>query len=214
VTLKGVGQTVVLVLGVAILLAGCSSAPQVKRIKDVPASADVPYKNILVITLLDSFDARRYLETEVVKNLAALGTTGVASTSMMDTQTPISRQLFVEMAGKIDADAVLVTQPASLETTANVVTMRPETTVNFRPTYYYDVFSVEVTEYLEPLSVEFEHELVMVSQLYSVRNREPVWAIQSSSTIKMGHETTRDYDIVLNEAAAITRNLAADGLIE
>jgi len=214
VTLKGVGQTVVLGLSIAILVAGCSSAPQVKRIRDIPATADVPYENILVITLLDSFDARRYLETEVVKNLAALGTTAVASTSMMDTKTPVSRQLFVEMAEKIGADAVLVTQPASLETTANIVTMRPERTVNFRPTYYYNVFSVEVTEYLEPRSVDFEHELVMVSELYSVRNREPVWAIQSSSTIKMGHETTRDYDIVLDEAAAITRNLAADGLID
>jgi hypothetical protein len=209
----GSSHRIVLILSAAIVLAACSSAPQVKRIRDIPETADTPYENILVITLLDAFDARRYLEKEVVKNLAAHGTKAVASTSMMDTKTQISRQLFVEMARKINADAILVTQPASLETTANVVTMRPETTVNLRPTYYYNVFSVEVTEYMEPRSVDFEHKLVMVSELYSVRDKEPVWAIQSSSTIKMGHETTRDYDIILAEAAAITRNLAADGLI-
>jgi hypothetical protein len=210
----GSSQRFVLILSAAIVLAACSSAPQVKRIKDVPDTADVPYENILVITLLESFDARRYLEKEVVKNLQSLGTKAVASTSMMNTKTPMSRRLFIEMAEKISADAILVTQMASLETKASVVTMRPETTVNFRPTYYYNVFSVEVTEYMEPRSVDFEYDLVLVSELFSMRDREPVWAIQASSNIKMGHETTRNYDIFLAEAAAITRHLSADGLVD
>jgi hypothetical protein len=49
-------------------------------------------QKILVITLFSSFDSRRYLEDEVVRHLAELGTDAVASTSMMNTKTPVTRR--------------------------------------------------------------------------------------------------------------------------
>jgi hypothetical protein len=39
----------------------------------------------------------------------------VASTSMMDTRTPMIRDTFMEMVESLDADAVLVTQLVSLQ---------------------------------------------------------------------------------------------------
>jgi len=79
---------------VVLLVAACSSGPQITRTQEIPESADTPYKKILVITLLSKFDSRRYLEDEVVSQLSALGTTAVASTSMMDTRTPMIRDTF------------------------------------------------------------------------------------------------------------------------
>lgn len=108
-------QRALLFFGLAVALMACSAGPQITRTQDVSESADKPYKKILVITLLSSFDSRRNLEKEVVQQLSELGTVAVASTSMMNSKTPVTRQTFVAMADKVDADAVLVTRVVSLE---------------------------------------------------------------------------------------------------
>lgn len=192
----------------------CSTGPQITRIQDVSESADTPYRKILVIALFSSFDSRRYLEDEVVQHLSRLGTDAVASTSMMNTKTPVTRSVFVDMVEKVGANAVLVTHLESADATATVKDMRPETTVNYSPTYYYNVFEVDVTEYVEPQGVEMRYSLVLLTELYSARDRVPVWGIQSKSDIVLGYDQLRDYSIYVNEAKAITKQLAGDGLIE
>ena len=199
--------------GTAIALAACSMGTQVTTTQEVSESVDAPYKKILVIALFDGFDPRAYLEKEVVLKLAEFGTDAVASTTMMNSRTPVTRATFIAMVDEINADAVLVTQLSSLDTKATVKDMRPEATVNFRPTYYYNVFSVETTEYVEPQSVEFEYALVLTTELFSVREREGVWAIQAKSRVVMDHDQTSDYSVYVDEAKAIATQLRKDGLI-
>jgi len=194
-------------------LAACSTGPQITRTQEVPETADTPYKNILVITLLSKFDSRRYLEQEVVSQLSALGTSAVASTSLMNTKTPMIRDTFMKMVENIDADAVLVTQLSSLRSVGTVVDMSPEATLNLRPTAYWNVFSVDLTEYVEPQAVEFEHSLVLRSELFSVRTQEPVWGIESKSKFSLGFDQAKDYSIIINEAEAIAKYLSRDGLL-
>ena len=176
-------------------------------------STSAPYENLLVIFLADKFDSRRYLETEVVKKLAENGTQAVASTSMMDSRTPKTRQTFLAMVEKTGADAVLVTQIANLQSEATVVDMNPEATYNFRPTYYYNVWSVDLQEYKEPQAVDFEHSLALATQLYSVSSKDVVWAIESHSNIKQAFDQGPDYSIYIDEAKAIASSLRKDGLI-
>ena len=211
--LKSTRTGSLLLFGIAVALGACSAGPQVTKTLDVSESADAPYQKILVITLLSSFDSRRYLENEVVKQLSALGTDAVASTSMMNTKTPVTRQTFLAMVDKVDADGVLVTQLASLRSKGTVKDMNPEMTVNFRPTYYYNVWSVEQTEYLEPQAVDFEHSLVMATQLYSVQKQDSVWAIESKTKISIGFDQVANYSIIVDEAKAITSHMSKDGLI-
>ena len=199
--------------GTAIALAACSMGTQVTTTQEVSESVDAPYKKILVIALFDGFDPRAYLEKEVVLKLAEFGTDAVASTTMMNSRTPVTQATFIAMVDEINADAVLVTQLSSLDTKATVKDMRPEATVNFRPTYYYNVFSVETTEYVEPQSVEFEYALVLTTELISVREREGVWAIQANSRVVMDHDQTSDYSVYVDEAKAIATQLRKDGLI-
>jgi len=196
-----------------VAFAACSTGPQITRTQEVPESADTPYKNILVITLLSKFDSRRYLEQEVVSRLSALGTSAVASTSMMNTKTPMIRDTFIQMVEKIDADAVLVTQLSSLRSVGTVVDMSPEATLNLRPTGYWNVFSVDLTEYVEPQAVDFEHSLVLLTELHSVRTQETVWGIESKSKFKVGFDQAKDYSIIVTEAEAIAEYLSRDGLI-
>ena len=61
------------------LLSACAGGTKVTRVQHLDPAADAPYKKILVIALVSSFDARRYLEKEIVTQLAELGTDAVAS---------------------------------------------------------------------------------------------------------------------------------------
>lgn len=204
---------VLVLIGFALAVGACTAGPQITRTQELSESANIPYKNILVITLLSKFDSRRYFEKEVVAELAKLGTDSVASTSLMDTRTPVTRATFMAMVEQLDADAVLVTQLVSLRSKGTVVDMSPEATVNLRPTGYYNVFSVEMTEYVEPQSVDFEHSLVLLTQLYSVLKRDTVWGIESRSRFSLAFDRSKDYSIFINEAHAIARYLSRDGLI-
>jgi hypothetical protein len=213
VTLKYIWPKILLFFGFAVALGACATGPHITRTQEVSESADAPYQKILVITLVSSFDSRRFLEDEVVRQLAELGTDAVASTSMMNTKTPVARQTFLAMVEEIDADAVLVTQLVSLESKGTRKDMNPQATRNFRPTYYYNVWSVELEEYVEPQAVEFKHSLVLATQLYSALSRDVVWAIESKSRIVWEFDQIGDYSFVVDEAKAIAKHLSRDRLI-
>lgn len=194
------------------LFVGCAGT-SVTTTQELSEAAGAPFKNVLVIFLAESFDSRRYLETEVVKKLQEHGTEAVRSTSMMDTRTPVTRKTFQDMVDKIGADSVLVAQIAALESSGTVVNMNPQATYNFRPTYYYNVWSVDLQEYREPQAVDFDHELSVATQMYSVQTEDVVWAMQSNSDIHQAFDDGRDYSIYVDEAEAIVSNLKRGGLI-
>ena len=187
--------------------------PRVTTTQEVSASADIPYQNVLIVALFSSFDTRKSFEQEVAQRLSRLGGQGVASTSLMTTTTPLTRQTFLAMVEDIDADAVLITQPVTVESQAAMRDMRPEQTINFTPSYYYNVWSVEQTEYVEPQSLEIEQSLVLATQMYSVSNQAAVWAIESKSKIVRGEGSFSYFPYIVNEADAIAANLSENGLI-
>ncbi|MDH5323408.1 MAG: hypothetical protein OEW81_13445 [Gammaproteobacteria bacterium] len=197
----------------AMVLGACAGT-QVSNTRNSAVAGDTRYGNVLVIFLADSFDARRYLETEIVKKLNERGTSAVRSTSMMDSRTPVNRDTFLAMVDKIKADAVLVTQIADLQSKGEVVDMNPQATYNITPTYYYNVWGVDLTEYKEPQAVNFEHELALATQLYSVDTKNVVWAIESHSRIRQDFDEERKYSVFVDEATAIVRQLARDGMLK
>ena len=169
---------------VATALAACAAVPQITRLQAQSAPASTPYENILVVSLFDSFDSRRYYEKETVKALEALGTKAVALTSQVDLREPVNRETILPVVQKLGADAVLVTQVSNLRTTAQTQNRRPESTHNIRPTYYYNVFSVELTEYEEPPAMQYNFDLALRADLFSVESRESVWAVASEKKDK------------------------------
>ena len=84
--------------------AGCATGPTVTVSQPLAESADAPYRNVLVVCLFSSFDARRYLEDEIVKRLEGLGISAVASTSMMDSRTPVVPKTFIDMVDEVGAE--------------------------------------------------------------------------------------------------------------
>lgn len=200
-------------LTVACVLAACASRPTVSVSQPLASDADAPYQKTLVVALFSSFDARRYLEKEIVKRLQEQGVTAVASTSMMDTRTPVTAATFIDMVEEIGADSVLVTQLTAYDIEASAKDARPESTWNYRPTYYYNVFEVELTEYVEPKIVNLEHDLILATQMFSASARKPVWGIDSRAKFKEDLDRGFDYGIFEREADAIVARLARDRVV-
>jgi len=189
------------------------AAPQGASAQEEPPASELPYKNVLVIFLSDSFDVRRYLETEIVKELEKGGTDAVRSTSMMNSRVPVTTETFLAMVDEIDADAVLVTQLAHLETKGTIVDMSPQSTYNIRPTWYYNVWSVELTEYVAPQAMNLDHQLSLATQLYSVQQQAAVWAMESNSKIHTAFDKGPDYSVFVKEANNIVRELRKSKMV-
>ena len=205
-------KKITLILCVAVLAAGCAS-PKVTRVQTLTESADAPYKNVLVVALFSSFDWRRSYEREIVKQLKERGIDAVASTSMMDTKTPVNRDTFLAMVKELSSDAVLLTHLVDLEIESKKKDFRPEASYNVYPTYYYNVWNVELTEYVQPPGLELKHEVTMATQVFSARSQEPVWAIETDSTMTRTIDYHRHGTSLAKEASAIIKAMARDGLL-
>ena len=201
-----------LIVSTLILLNACAG-PQVSRVQELSATADAPYDNVLVISLFDSFDLRRYFEQELVRQLSARGVTAVASTSMMNTKTPVTRQTFLDMVAAQDSDAVVVTKLMSLNTKTKVKDASPESTYKISPTYYFNVWEVNLMEFVGPQDLKLNHTFVLSTQLFSASQQLPVWAIESHTKISSNYSTRGDTSFIVDEAKAITNHLSRDGLL-
>lgn len=211
-TLKLTVKSAILSL-IAVLGSGCTSLPTVSTTSALPDSADGPYEHVMVVVLFSKFDTRRYLEDEIVKDLKAAGVDATASTSLMTTKTPFTREFIVESMTDLGSDALLVTQLADLEASGKIIDMRPEATYNVRPTYYVNVFSVDLQEYIEPQDVRITQELSTSSDLYSFKNQTKVWSMVTHSKFKENVDHMRDYSIFVREADAISGAMIKDGVI-
>ena len=212
-TIRSSWQKTLPLFGFAILLNACAAGTKVTRIQDMAESADAPYEKILVVSLFSSFDSRTYIEKELIAQLAKLGINAVGSLSMMDSRTNATRQTYLDMVDLVGADAVVVIQLKSFESKAKIVDASPEATYNVWPTYYYNVYSVELTEYVEPPGIKFDNRLNMATQVYSVGLKEPVWGIESQFKIVQDIDQAWDYGVFIEQAKVIANNLSKDGLI-
>jgi hypothetical protein len=207
-------QGTLLLLGLTVAVTVCSARPRITRTMDVPESADIPYKNILVIALFEKFDSRRRLEAEVVRELIRLGTEATASTTMMNTKTPMSRETYLAMLDKKDFDAALITHLVDIDSKASLAdSASPEATYKVRPTYYFNVWDVRLTEYVEPQSIEVKSSLRLATELYSVLSKDAVWAIESKSKIVTVSDPGANYMIFVDEAEAMVKRISKDRLI-
>ena len=132
---------------------------------------------------------------------------------MMDSRTKATRQTYLDMVDQVGADAVVVIQLESLETETKIVDANPEATYNVWPTYYYNVWSVQLVEYVEPPGVMFKNKLTMATQVYSVSLKKPVWGIESKFKINQDIDGSWDYGVFIDQASVIASNLRSDGLI-
>jgi hypothetical protein len=132
---------------------------------------------------------------------------------MMNTKVPLNRETILRMVDEIDADSVLLTQLVDLETAKKMREANPQSTHNIRSTAYYNVWSVELTEYKEPAGLELEHTITMAIQVFSVASKKPVWAIETSSQLKRDINQQTSGTSARDEAKGIVSAMSRDGVI-
>jgi hypothetical protein len=96
-----------------------------------------------------------------------------------------------------------VTQLVSYEAEGEIKGARPEATYNFRPTYWYNVFEVELTEYTEPDYTQFTNQIALATDVFSAQTQQKVWSMSSDWEIKEGLQPGRDYTAFVGEAKSI-----------
>lgn len=202
-----------LVLSAFLVLTACGPTQQVTHVGKVAPTADAPYSDFLVISLFKSFDARRYLEQELVKELSKQGISAVASTSLMNTKTPATRETFVAMVQDLGVDGVLVTQLVSFESEAKMKTMRPKASYNYSPTYYWNVWNVEQTEYIEPQGLNLKHVIRLATQVFSASQLEAVWAMETKTDLVSAFDNRNDISFINKEARSIVSQVSRAGLL-
>ena len=131
----------------------------------------------------------------------------------MTTKTPVNRESVLAIVDKLGSDSVLVTQLLNLDTTSKVTTSRAEATYNVRPTYYYNVWNVELTEYEAPKGLELKHKITMAIEMFSASSTESVWAIETNSQISRDINQQTTGNTSEKEAKAIVNAMARDGLL-
>lgn len=198
------------IIAFALLVSACATGPQVTTVQPLEKTADAPYSNVLVILLAKSFDARIMFEDAVVDELEKRGVRAVASTSLMNVGTPAVRDTFIAMVESLNSDAALVTQIASHESSMKMKDMNPEVSYNYAPTYYWNVWNVEQVEYVEPQGLNVTHDLVLATQLFSVRDLKPVWTIESRTELLDAFDRRGDLSIIFDEAQSIVSHLSRD----
>lgn len=201
-----------LLVSAALFITACS-APSIKRVQPLAETADVPYDNVLVVTLFDSFDVRRNFESEIVKQLQARGIKARASTSMMTMKTPVNKETVLAAVAELGSDSVLVSQLVHLDTASKVREASPEASYNVRPTYYYNVWNVELTEYEAPKGLELTHTYTMAIEMFSVSTISPVWAIETTSKLSRDINQQTTGTTATDEARAIVNAMSHDGLL-
>ncbi len=202
----------VLLVCVTLFLAACAG-PSITRTQTLSETADAPYDNVLVVTLFKSFDVRRFFEREIVKQLENRGIKAVASTSMMNTKTAVNKETVLAIVDKTGSDSVLVTQLVNLETVSKVREANPESTYNVRPTYYYNVWNVELTEYEAPPGLELKHTFTMAIEMFSVSTISSVWAIETTSKLSRDINQHTTGTTAEDEAKGIVNAMWRDGLL-
>lgn len=202
----------VLLVCVTLFLVACGG-PSIKKVQPLSESADAPYDNVLVVTLFESFDIRRNFEGEIVRQLQDRGIQAVASTSMMTTKTPVNRESVLAIVDELGSDSVLVTQLVNLETASKVREANPESTYNVRPTHYYNVWNVELTEYEAPKGLELKHKITMAIEMFSASSTESVWSIETNSQISRDINQHTSGNTAQKEAKGIVGAMSRDGLL-
>ncbi len=196
-----------------VALAACVSGPSINRIFSAPEAVGAPYENILVVSLFNSMETRKILERETIKQLKARGVNAASLAAMQKPGSPLNRDGMISAAEEMSADAVLVTQLVSYETSVKEKFRSPKAGYKYGATYYYDVYPVALTEYVEPPTVLITEDVALQTDLYSAQSRSRVWAVGSETRIKLDIENMWDDSAFTADATAGVNNLARDSLI-
>jgi hypothetical protein len=192
----------------AITAGSCAPQTEVVKLYDDPARSPKTYQRLLVVAISSDFSQQQRLENEIVLRLRREQVDAIPSHKHLDTSSGL-RQDDINRVGKgVEADGILVTHIASVDTSIDMVEGRAEIKSTCRGGDPVDYFLYDHKLIREPASVKLAHTVIVIANLYDAGSQERIWTIQSTC-----FEKTSMAAVLLDEADAIVRQLRVDRLI-
>jgi len=186
-----------------------------------PRNRDVPFQNVLVVTIVPDSNARRTFEKTVAKSITEGSARGVAAYSISgETASKLTKEMVIDMAENSGADAVLVTK--ILDKDAQLARDREETIYHAGPVT--KVVQSEDSSFTRSLTTNYgievvpgslviEADAVLESSLYEVATGyELAYRATTRGHFQLGGEDRIEH-VANRFAMAIVKRLRSDQVI-
>ncbi|HZW58769.1 MAG TPA: hypothetical protein VFE85_00630 [Woeseiaceae bacterium] len=191
-----------------VLATACASPPQVVKLYDSPQRAAANYERLFVVVISSDADLRVAMEERMLRELRGRGVTAVPSHTVFAHSEGILQEDLDRAAAAAGAGGILLSHVASVDTEVEEQAGREEIVSQCRGGDPLDYFLYDHRVLREPDSVRLAHTVVVITNLYDTADGERVWTIQSTCLRKADL-----YEVAVDEAQAIVRQLAIDHLI-
>lgn len=204
---SGIGLVLFLVFG-GFLAGGCAPQTEVLKLYDDPARPSKTFKRLLIVDISSNRGQRQLFEDEIVSRLRREDVEATASYTLLDASNGLLQDDINRVSKEINADGILVTHIASVDTTVERVEGRERIESTCRRGDPVDYFLYDHKVLREPDSVRLAHTVIVISNLYDVQTRKRLWTIQSTCFEKASMSA-----VLQDESSAIVRQLLIDQLI-
>ena len=192
----------------AAFIVGCASQTEVVKLYDDPSREQHAYKRILVVDLSSDHNQQQVFEDEIASRLRRENVDAFPSYTMLEAGNGLLQEDVDRASDAVDADGILITHIASVDTSIDRVEGREEIQSTCRRGNPVDYFLYDHEVLREPDSVKVAHTVIVISNLYDASSRERIWTIQSTCFKKASIS-----EMLLEEAIAIVKQLQIDQLI-
>ena len=90
----------------------------------------------------------------------------------------------------------------------------PQTSYKVNETFFWNVWDVQVVEYMEPEYLETKLSVDLITELYQVDSQQRVWAIESKAKIVKDLSRPDYYPFIDSDAAKIVARMRSEGIIQ
>jgi len=198
-----------LVLAASCFVVACAPQTEIVKLYDDSAGGNQRFERLLVVALAADPVSRVQLEDMITAQLQDAGVMAFPAHNSTGPKTVLKRAEVDLAAEETGAEAILVTHIVSVDMAAEKQEGRVDVRAECRGGDPADYFLYDYSELKEPDTVRVAHTVVAVTNLYTVGDRKRLWTIQSTC---FDRETIDEG--LLGEAAAITRQLRIDRLID
>jgi len=186
-----------------------------------PRNRDVPFQNVLVVTIVPDSNARREFEKTVADAITDGSAQGIAAYSISgETASELTKDIVVAMAENSGADSVLVTKV--LDRAAQLAREREDAIVYVGPTTkvvqsedssFTRSLTTNYAVELVPGSLVIEADAVLESSLYEVATGyKPVYRATTRGHFELSGYDTIEY-VANSFALAVVKRLRSDQVI-
>jgi len=187
---------------------GCASQTEVVKLYDDPSRAQNPFKRLLVVDLSSDHNQQQVFEDEIASRLRRENVEAFPSYTLLVAGNGLLQDDIDRASDEIDADGILITHIASVDTSIDRAEGRQEIQSTCRRGNPVDYFLYDHKVLREPDSVKVAHTVIVISNLYDANSQERIWTIQSTCFNKASIS-----EMLLDEATAIVKQLRFDQLI-